>query len=147
MDTPEASQATQLPPPAPTVPMVFAVRSARKPWRLIAGFIVGALLLVGVIKYVQSIRGRELLPVAAYSANPTSLVANNYAFHATVTSLLGHNEHGDRLFLVQSVEDSASLPVLVPASITDNIQGGQRFSFTINVHDGGLLYAQQMEKY
>jgi hypothetical protein len=74
-------------------------------------------------------------------------VGNTYELRGTIVKLLGNNGQGDRLYEVQPVDDVSPVPVLVPGEIQQNILGDQRYSFIINIHDGGLLYVQKMEKY
>ena len=120
---------------------------------------VGALLaaiVVGVV--VQNTGGDPYrtvpeLDLSEYLNNANSLQGNVYKVRGQIAQSLGYSRGKGRLFSVEVGEAKGNkaggdvLPILVPARLSNlNLQKGQRYIFRVEVGDGGILTAQDMQK-
>ncbi len=121
---------------------------------------VGALVVaitVGMI--VQNTGGEPYrtvpeLDLTEYLNNANSLQGNVYKVRGQITQSLGYSRGKGRLFSVEVTgsrpgEKSTGdvVPILVPLNLSYlNLQKGQRYIFRLEVGDGGILKAQDMQK-
>ena len=100
------------------------------------------------------------LDMGDYLSNANSLRGNVYKVKGQVMQSLGYSRTAGRLFSVEVDGGDANggnnggngggkdvVPILVPASLGYlNIQKGQRYTFRLEVDDGGILKALDMKK-
>lgn len=122
--------------------------------------ILGALALaIGIGVIVQNTGGDPYrtvpeLDLAEYLNNANSLQGNIYKVRGQITQSLGYSRGKGHLFSVEVSGGKSSgkstgdlVPVLVPPKLSYlNLQKGQRYIFRLEVGDGGILLAQDMQK-
>lgn len=95
------------------------------------------------------------LDLGDYLSNANSLRGNVYKVKGQIMQSLGYSRAKGRLFSVE-VDDGNTrgvgaahdvLPILVPPNLSYlNLQKGQRYTFRLEVDDGGVLKALDMKK-
>jgi hypothetical protein len=89
------------------------------------------------------------LDPATYLENANSLRGNIYRMSGSVANALGWSPADGRLFSIEVGQghDTELLPVLVPSALNHvNLQKGQRFTFEVEVGDGGVLRVKSLRK-
>lgn len=113
---------------------------------------VGVAVLFGTVFWVvrpnleSRFSGVGDFPVDGYVEAPLNYIGNRYAVAGAVEGVIGSEEGLGRVIVVRTTTDSAPLPVFIPASLDGNLNFGQRYRFDVRVRDGGLIYADAMEK-
>ena len=95
------------------------------------------------------------LDLSDYLNNANSLRGNVYKVKGQIMQSLGYSRAKGRLFSVEVDGDNTRgtgtardvLPILVPPNLSYlNLQKGQRYTFQLEVDDGGILKALDMKK-
>ncbi len=79
-----------------------------------------------------------------YQTSYIGMRGNVYVATGTIDKQLRFGPDGSRLFSVKM--SGIPLPVLVPSSITENIQVGQEFQMSVLMEKDGLLRVQSLRK-
>lgn len=85
-------------------------------------------------------------PVEAYVEAPLNYIGNQYEVAGAVEGVIGSEEGLGRVVIVRTHAESAPLPIFVPDGLPGNLNFGQRYRFDVRIREGGLIYAEGMEK-
>ena len=85
-------------------------------------------------------------PAADYRDAPLNYVGNTYRLSGSVEAVLDYRDGVGRIVQISEAVSRVQLPVFLPDSIKTNLAFGQRFSFLVRIRDGGLIFADEMEK-
>ncbi len=94
-------------------------------------------------------RTLQRLELSAYMENANSLRGNIYRVTGSVWNSLGWSPSAGRLFAIEVDTEKPGnlLPVLVPVTLSHvNLQKGQRFTFEVEVVEGGVLEVRSLRK-
>jgi len=133
----------------------MARRHRRRPFPLLPLTAALALLavLIGAGLLLQNVasdpfRAMQPLEADVYLENANSLRGNRYRMTGTIEHALAWSADQGRLFSVR-VEDGGRrlLGVIIPAELSHlNIQRGQRYNFSVEVGERGMLYVKELSK-
>ncbi len=121
-------------------------------WFVAVAFLAAAAIAGGYFlmsKVNDPYRTINTLDVLAYLENANSLRGNTYRVTGTVWNSLGWSPTAGRLFAVEVGvgKHGDLLPLLVPAALNHvNLQKGQRFTFEVEVVEGGVLRVKSLRK-
>lgn len=121
-------------------------------WFVAVALLVGAAIAGGYLfmsKVNDPYRTINTLDVLTYLENANSLRGNTYRISGTVWNSLGWSPTTGRLFAVEVGVGKPGdlLPLLVPAALNHvNLQKGQRFTFEVEVIEGGVLRVKSLRK-
>jgi hypothetical protein len=120
---------------------------------MLGGVALVVLLVIGgsygiISRMARPFRTVAALDTSAYVENANGLRGNTYRMDGTVHSMLAWSDSRGRLISVQADEPIGKMvPVMVSPKFADtNLQRGQRFTFKVEVAEGGLLVAQDLVK-
>jgi hypothetical protein len=92
-------------------------------------------------------RTLEPFPVDKYMSDYQSLVGSKFKADVKVTAELPSKPEVGRLMVFTCDSDSRPIPVLVPPKLSNiYFNKGQNFRASLEVQDGGLIYADSCEK-
>lgn len=136
---------------AVTVPTQQGSRSKAILWGALAGvfLIAGTIGGVFLIRHVNDpFRTLEPFPVAKYLDSHQALAGSKFRAEFEVVADLGWKENKGRLMLFASEDDARPIAVLVPAPVAKEIYftKGQTYLTSIEVKEGGLIYADSVRK-
>jgi hypothetical protein len=119
-------------------------------WVLVVFVVLGVLGTAGyfIQQYLNDpYRTLEPFPVDKYMADYHSLVGSKFKGDVKVTAELPSNPDVGRLMVFTFDSDSRPIPVLVPAKFANvYFNKGQNFRASLEVEDGGVIYADSFEK-
>lgn len=119
---------------------------------IISGLLVIALCVTTgfyVNKYLNDrFRTLEVFPVAKYLEGPHTLSGSRFKAELRVEANLGWKETAGTLMLFTTTDDSNPLAVMVPADLmkTVSFSKGQTYMAELEVKEGGLIYANAVQK-
>jgi len=108
--------------------------------------------MIGVVFFLASRKTDsfstvDTLNAADYVENARSLRGNVYQVTGRILERLDDWRSSQGHVYSVETDDGTPLPILVPAEHTSmNIERDQRFTFKVDVVDGGMLVAQELEK-
>ncbi len=85
-------------------------------------------------------------PVEGFVEAPLNYIGNRYEIAGAVEAVIGSQEGLGRVVVLRAGVGSQPLPVFVPETLPGNLNFGQRYRFSVRVREGGLVYADAMEK-
>ena len=111
------------------------------------------LVIIGIvayfsIKYVADpYRTLEPFPMDKYLSDYRSMTGNKFKADLKVSADLGWKAETGRIMVFTIENDSRSLVVLIPPNLKDiYFVKGQNYQASLEVHEGGLVYADSCEK-
>jgi hypothetical protein len=111
------------------------------------------LVIVGIVGYfsykylTDPYRTLEPFPMDKYLADYRSLAGNKFKADLKVSADLGWKEETGRLMVFIVENDNRSLVVLIPPKLKDlYFEKGQNYQASLEVGEGGLVYADSCEK-
>jgi hypothetical protein len=111
------------------------------------------LLVVGIVgffayKYINDpYRTLETFPIDKYLADYRSLEGAKFKADLKVSAVLGTKEDTGRLMVFNFQNDSRTLVVLMPPKLAGLFfEKGQNYLVSLEVGEGGLVYADSCEK-
>ncbi|MDR2983130.1 MAG: hypothetical protein LBV12_12920 [Puniceicoccales bacterium] len=109
--------------------------------------LLGVGIAVGIIVARNSGKFGELNPLQreAYMQNWATLQGNEYVISCQIDQQLSYREDKGRVLAVKLLDGTGRLPVLVPVSIKQNFETGQRYRFHVLVRQGTLC-VEDIEK-
>jgi hypothetical protein len=118
---------------------------------LMAGSLVGVLLLVGIGGYFFGSSSQPFkapnFPVEEYLHTSSSLRGNSYLLSGAVLNAVAWSPESGRLISVGPEGSDSPIPVVIPNEFSDtNIQKGQRFHFLVDVRENGVVFAKDLVK-
>lgn len=136
---------------AVTVPKVQGSRSKAILWGALAVILLIAATIGGffLIRHVNDpFRTLEPFPVAKFLDSHQALAGSKFRAEFEVVADLGWKENKGRLMLFSSKDDARPIAVLVPAPVAKEIYftKGQTYLTSIEVKEGGLIYADSVRK-
>jgi hypothetical protein len=115
----------------------------------VLGGIAAAVVLLGagltLLSPSRSMRTTAAFPVRDYLENADSLRGNTYQIEAQVSQTLGYSPASGRLVSVEAAGGDL-LPILIPKSISANVERGQKLLFRVSVEEKGLVTAQEIQQ-
>ncbi|MGF1531014.1 MAG: hypothetical protein ACFCU4_06610 [Puniceicoccaceae bacterium] len=90
--------------------------------------------------------GKGDFPAAEFVFRPMNFVGNRYVLAGSVEAVIGNREGLGRVVVVRTETTESPLPIFVPENLPENLNFGQRYIFQVRVREGGLIYAEEMEK-
>jgi len=120
-------------------------------------WVVSSLLVFAIIaiigfftwKYLSDPnRTLETFPMDRYLSDYRSLTGNKFKADLKVSADLGYTTEKGRLMVFTLPNDSRSLVVLIPPELGEKIYftKGQNYQASLDVREGGLVYADSCEK-
>ena len=118
-------------------------RSTLPVGKILVGVAAVVALMVGGFSFLsptRSLRTTSSFPLRDYLENADSLRGNTYQIEATVSQTLAYAPASGRLVSVEAGGGDL-LPILIPKSISTNVERGQKLVFQVTVEDKGLVTA------
>lgn len=144
VDSPFADAAVTVPtrPKSPLKSVLWGVLAVGV---IIAGIIGGA-SLTGHLN--DPYRTMAAFPVAKYLDSHQALAGSKFRAEFEVVADLGWKENKGRLMLFSSEDDTRPIAVLVPAPVAKEVYftKGQKYLASIEVKEGGLIFADSVRK-
>jgi hypothetical protein len=106
------------------------------------------IVFLGVFALVRSVKMGDTPPfnLATYRQKWNTLGGNEYILRGQIDQQLEQKENKGRVLSVKLLDDSGRVPVLIPSSINQNFEVGQRYSIRVRVR-GDVLYVLSMDKF
>lgn len=111
------------------------------------------LVIVGIVGYftykylADPYRTLEPFPMDKYLADYRSMTGNKFKADLKVSNDLGYTPEKGRLMVFTVENDSRPLVVLIPTKLKDlYFTKGQNYQASLEVEEGGLVYADTCEK-
>jgi hypothetical protein len=111
------------------------------------------LVIVGIVAYfsfkyvADPYRTLEPFPMDKYLSDYRSMTGNKFKADLKVSADLGWKAETGRIMVFTIENDSRSLVVLIPPNLKDiYFVKGQNYQASLEVHEGGLVYADSCEK-
>ena len=113
-----------------------------------------ALVILGIVGYftykylADPYRKLQPFPMDKYLADYRSMTGNKFKADLKVSNDLGSKAGVGRLMVFTLQDDNRPLVVLIPPKLADLIyfEKGQDYQMSLDVEDGGLVYANSCEK-
>lgn len=115
---------------------------------IVCGLAVVAGIGYAIMQYLNDpYRTLEPFPVDRYLSDYRSLSGSKFKAEAKVANDLGYDPAKGRLMTFQFGTDTHPVPVLIPPKFANiYFTKGQNYKISLEVGDGGLIYADSCEK-
>lgn len=119
---------------------------------IVSGLLVFVILAIAgyfTLKYVgDPYRTLEPFPMDKYLANWRSMEGNKYKADLKVSADLGYTQETGRIMIFTVPNDNRYLVVVIPRNLSDHLYftKGQNYQASLEVREGGLVYADSCDK-